>query len=322
MRLAIIVAGLASVLMVGSADAALTLTVAGTSQGLSLSTFASGFQVYAPNNSGPVGIAFLDNGVLVCDEPGNPLLFPSDADGQNANNASVVLNFGPGNEECLLRVGSAVYMTEYPNGQVVQLNSNGTFQRTIASVSTATGLVPNPTNGHLFVGSFLGGEIWDLNPANGALLPFASAAQPDGLALSPDGRTLYAAAANISSVVGFDTTTGTQVYNSGQIPGVVDGLALGTGNFAGKLFVNTNGGTLVEVDLSTNAQTVIASGGSRGDFVSVDPTNDTLLITQTDSVLRLSGATFAPEPASLSVGALVASMFLLSRRRSPRAVSF
>ena len=119
MRLAIIVAGLASVLTVGSADAAMTLTVAGTSQGLSLSTFASGFQVYAPNNSGPVGIAFLDNGVLVCDEPGNLLLFPSDADGQNANNASVVLNFGPGNEECLLRVGSAVYMTEYPNGQVV-----------------------------------------------------------------------------------------------------------------------------------------------------------------------------------------------------------
>ena len=182
--------------------------------------------------------------------------------------------------------------------------------------------MPNPTNGHLFVGSFLGGEIWDLNPANGALLPFASAAQPDGLALSPDGRTLYAAAANISSVVGFDTTTGTQVYNSGQIPGVVDGLALGTGNFAGKLFVNTNGGTLVEVDLSTNAQTVIASGGSRGDFVSVDPTNDTLLITQSDSVLRLSGATFAPEPASIGLGALAGSILLLSRRQSNRPVSF
>lgn len=60
-----------------------------------------------------------------------------------------------------------------------------------------------------------------------------------------------------------------------------EGIALGTCTLAGKAYVNTNGGTVVEVDLTTSALTVIPTGGSRGDFVTVDP-NNSLLLTQTD----------------------------------------
>ena len=59
-------------------------------------------------------------------------------------------------------------------------------------------------------------------------------------------------------------------------------------------------GNLYEINLTTQAETLIATGGSRGDFVTVDPMTDTLLVTQNDSILRLTGATFAvPEPTSL-----------------------
>ena len=67
---------------------------------------------------------------------------------------------------------------------------------------------------------------------------------------------------------------------------------------AGDLFVNTNGGTVVEANLATAAQTVIASGGSRGDWVTVDPSNGTLLLTQTDRIMRLTPAFLSSLPIS------------------------
>jgi hypothetical protein len=71
---------------------------------------------------------------------------------------------------------------------------------------------------------------------------------------------------------------------------------VGAGLFAGELFVNTNAGQLFEINQMTLTQTLLATGGSRGDFVTVDTNNDSLLITQTDRVLRLTGATFMPTP--------------------------
>ena len=73
------------------------------------------------------------------------------------------------------------------------------------------------------------------------------------------------------------------------------------GTLAGNIFANTNGGTVVEVNLATQLPPTIATGGSRGDFVTVDP-NGTLLLTQTDSIDRLTapigGSFLTPESAS------------------------
>jgi uncharacterized repeat protein (TIGR01451 family) len=114
----------------------------------------------------------------------------------------------------------------------------------------------------------------------------------DGLAFDASTNTLYAALYSNaggpdSQIAGYNVQTMAQVFNSGTIPGRPGGVTVGTGSLAGNLFVNTNGGTIVEINLATKAQTTIASGGSRGDFVTVDSTSGTLLVSQTDRILRL-----------------------------------
>ncbi len=76
------------------------------------------------------------------------------------------------------------------------------------------------------------------------------------------------------------------------------------------LFVNTNLGELWEVSLNDSTQTLVASGGSRGDLVSYDTSNNTAILSQTDSMLRLSlpagfsfstSTTNVPEPGILAL---------------------
>jgi hypothetical protein len=55
--------------------------------------------------------------------------------------------------------------------------------------------------------------------------------------------------------------------------GVIAGGAL-----AGDINVNDNDGTVGLIDPSTGTETIIASGGTRGDFVSPDLTNGTLFL--------------------------------------------
>jgi len=149
----------------------------------------------------------------------------------------------------------------------------------------------------LFVASS-SGKIYDVDPLTGTVSVFVNVFA-DGLALDPSAGILYSAAAG-DRVEGFDITTKALVFKSGTIAGGPDGIALGTGPVAGNLFVNTNGGSVVEVKLATAAQTIIASGGSRGDFVTVDPDNGTLLLTQSDRIMRLIPGVFAIPPNRLT----------------------
>ncbi len=268
------------------ARADLVLTQAGVDQGFTLTTFASGFPT--AYGVGPLGIAFpAGGGVLVSDYPGNVRLFPTDSDGQVAG--PVAQNYGVGNATGLTQVGNNIYMAQQTRGAVVQLNSNGTWnQDVVTGVSFATGIVANPANDHLLVSTAGSPPTWiyDVNPIAKTSTPLFNAAL-DGLTITPDGKTLYGAGGN-SQILGYDLATGNQVFDSGYIPGGVDGAALGTGSLAGNIFVNTHAGTVVELNLATGLQTLLASGGSRGDFVTVDPNNGSLLLTQMDSIVRLT----------------------------------
>ena len=306
------------------AQADLTLTPAGVADNFSLSTFASGF----PNsdNIGPLGIAFVGSTVLVSDFPGNVRVFPTDADGQDVSLIPVAHDYTFRNAVGLATVGGHVYMTRQGIGDLVQLNNDGTFNHIVVDgLPLSTGIVANPHNGTVFVSAIGNSTIYTVNPITNTKTAFKNI-EADGLSLSGDGSVLYGANGN-GHIYGFNTTTAAQVYDSGFIPDGIDGTAVGTGALAGNLFVNTNSGTVYEVNLGTNAQTLIASGGTRGDFVSVDPNNDTLLLTQADRIVRLSppvgggfGGNATPEPsavATFALGALgVAGLLLRARRRT------
>ena len=271
----------------------LTLTAAGQAAGFGLTTFATGFPEVS--SSGPAGIAFpTTGGVLVDDAGGNLRLFPTDTDGQNAGSVAPIngIRYGFG----LGQLNGTIYMAQGSN--VVKLINNGASTQVVVSgiPGGAAAVLADPFNNMLYVDrAGNGAPIYVVDPVAQTVNVFENIAA-DGLALSADGKTLYAAivgGAFRSHVLGFDITTKAMVFDSGAISGGVDGIAVGKGPVAGNLFVNTNGGTVVEVNLATAAQTLIASGGSRGDFVTVDPNNGTLLLTQSDRIMRLVPGVFA-----------------------------
>ncbi len=288
--------------LASQAQASLTLTPLGVGQDLSLTTFISGF----PNSGiGPLGTAFTaDGGVLVSDyNSGSVYRFASDTDGQVASAGRIAANYGAKNPNDMAQLGGGIFMTRQATGDLVRLNQDGTLAQVIVGgMPLATGLVADPFNGRLFVSTLGNGVIYEVDPSAMTKTRFLNV-DVDGLTLSPDGSILYGAGAN-GHILGFSTTTRAEVFDSGSIPGGLDGTAVGTGPiFSGLIFANTNAGQVFEINLNTLAQTLIATGGSRGDFVTVDPTNNTLLITQSDRIIRLNGASFTavPEPSSLTL---------------------
>jgi PEP-CTERM motif len=281
----ILTASILTLMTSGVAQAAAVLTAAGAAD-FTLSTFADTF----PNTGfccGPLGIAFpTTGGVMVADYPGNVRVFATDTDNQLASAGVVGQNFGGNNGVGLASLGGNIYLTEQSAGKVVQLNNNGTLNHQVALIGFATGIAANSAAGLLYVSNG-SSTIFSVTPT-GTVATFATTfSGVDGLTVNAANTILYGEVGG--HIVGFSTATGAQVFDSGGIPGGPDGTAIGlSGTIANELFVNTNGGTVVEVDLSTLAQSTILTGGSRGDFVTVDPITNTLLITQTDSILRLT----------------------------------
>jgi hypothetical protein len=118
----------------------------------------------------------------------------------------------------------------------------------------------------------------------------------DGLTVTPDGKAIWAANLDIGGVTEYSITG--KVIVSVAVPGGADGVAIAsaaaTHGVAGNLFVNSNDGSITMVDThKQNALTVVAAGGSRGDFVTVG-VDGFLYATQTDRVEQVQPAIFVP----------------------------
>jgi hypothetical protein len=310
----IIGAAVVCVFPASTARSGFTLTPAATAQGFGLTTFASGFP---SNGIGPLGIAFTNAGnILVADfAAGTIASFAKDADGQTYASASHVSgSYSLTAAGLATGLGGTVYLASYNNQAVYALNNDGSLNHTVATnLGNLDGIATNPVTGQLYLSSTYG--ILVVDPSNGKVTALTTGftGNTDGLAFSRDGKTLYAAVSD-DSVQAIKLSNPTALVFNSAVP-KADGIALGTGFLAGDLFVNTNSGNLYEINLTTRVQTLIATGGSRGDFIQVDPNDGSLLLTQTDSILRLSapssvGFVSIPEPSSLAMTLTSASMIM------------
>ena len=110
----------------------------------------------------------------------------------------------------------------------------------------------------------------------------------------------------------FDTATATLLWASPSIPGA-DGLATGLGTLTGYIYANCTTGKVWELGVPGGPHdgelNLLATGGSRGDFIAVDPnvysggSFPSLLLTQTDRVLRMDspGGGFFGPPTSAAI---------------------
>jgi DNA-binding beta-propeller fold protein YncE len=191
----------------------------------------------------------------------------------NAALARGVYAFGPGT----LDIGHKVFAsTGEPRGVVGDPRSNDLY------VSTSDGLY----------------RVRDPESASPASTKVATG-EFDGLAFTADGSRLYVTDFNGGRVVGFDRTF--QKVSDVVVGHGADGLAVARAGakvagqpVAGNVFVNANDGSILRIDTQHgDAVSVVSSGGTRGDFVTVGP-DGCLYATQSAAIERLQPCFFEP----------------------------
>jgi hypothetical protein len=327
--------GLAAVLPAAAGATTLSLTLAGA--GFTLTTAIGGYAYTGYYDYQFGSLAVNNAGQLVGHTGGDSYVF-TNTDNQtiaNALSSAPVTGFPSSVGLALARSGGVLYGSQ-AFGSYYVLNQNGTIASTLTLIPNATsiyGLWANPVNGHLL--SSGGGGLIDIDPTNGSWTQVISTSDIyDGVTVSPDGITAYVADTTNSVVRGFTVMGagyGTQTFTSSFLGTGPDGMGVlaGTCAQAGKIVLNNNDGTVGLIDPAVNGsgQTVIASGGNRGDYASLDTSNGTLFLSQNDQIARLQAPvgcsigttiTDTPEPASLLVLAMgLLGLTAVLRRPAP-----
>ncbi len=304
------------------ANATLMLTAAGTNLGFSLSNFLSGGSDYTF-----LGAANLPDGTLaVGGFSGGTIYKFSDVDGQTLANSLASTSFS--GEIDMATAGGQAYAASRNLGFFHVANDLSLTQIvTNPSATPSEGVYGNPANGHLIANTSIG--LIDLNPTTGndSVITNAIPGTPDGVSVSPNGQVAYVAIFGGAAVNGYNIATGTLVFSATGLPGGPDGTAVISGGaLDGFIVVNNNDGSVGVIDPSVGTETIIATGGTRGDFVSPDLNNGSLLAFEDDSVWRFTVAggsigggptPSVPEPMSLALfGIGLAGIGYIKRRRS------
>jgi hypothetical protein len=305
------------------AHATLSLTPAGTADGFTLTQFFT--PVVDISQYFDLSNAPLDDGTLVgINYAAQQLMKFNDVDGQTQATALATVSL-PGAVNTA-RAGGVTYVTSQGSGAAGYYAVSNALTLTPVSVpglTPAWGLWANPATGHLISVATTG--LYDINPLTGAAVLIATGSF-DGVTVSPDGTKVYVEAAGSGGghILGFNISnlaSITQFFDSGALPGNPDGTGvIAGGAFNGDVIVNANDGSVGLLDPNTSSYTIIANGGTRGDFASADP-NGTLFLAEEDATWRLglqggSIGTPTPEPATLALfGSALAGLGFIRRRR-------
>jgi len=249
-------------------------------------------------------------------------------DNQTLGNALIANAYGCETGNCnfaMATVAGQAYGGQLFGGQYYHFQNNGSYVP--IGGATATDLrdylgIWGSVSGKLIASTNRG--LAEIDPVSGAYRIINANLFPDGVSVSPDGKTAYIENGGI--IQSYDIATGALIRSYGSTGGHgADGSGVITGGkYNGDVIVNNNDGTLVLLDVANDTSLIIANGGTRGDFTSADTSNGTLFISQIEQVLRLScgaGCTIGgpsnsvPEPEAIALVGLALLGAAWSRRR-------
>ena len=297
---------IASLAMATSAQAALTLTAQATTDGFTLTRFYADSTQY-----GVLGTANTAAGNIIgAGYARGQLYLFNNVDGQSFGSQTLTVNAGF-TPTSIATLGTTSYVNALGSGyfRVDQSTLALTALTLDTSFQAGYGLWANQTTGHLLA-SRLGSGIVDIDPLTGHVTQVTQGSFNnifyDGVSVSSDGTIVYGADLNGGRIRGFNILTGAEVLNVAEPGRGPDGSGVISGTqYDGFVVSNNNDGTLALINPLTQAQTIIATGGARGDLVGADRSTGTLLLAVGTDVYRLGiaggsigGGPAVPEPAT------------------------
>jgi hypothetical protein len=303
-----IVPAVVAIASFGSAVAQMSLTPQGVADGFRLTTVVSGLP-----NGAPIGWATNNAGDLVGETNSVTGYVFKDLDGQSFSDALSAPQGPAFGTMDITNDGGVLYGGDNSDpeddvpptpGRLIRLKNNGAIDTGVSTTPgfgvAGFGIATNPITHHIVAVSVSG--IWDIDPSTGMATEIRAAGSLYAAAISANGNVTYTT--RLGRVFGIDYS-GDIIYESPYLAGLADlgglGVLSGAGEFAGDLVTSGEDGNVYLLDpdgLFPDGQLadLIASGGSGANYIGIDLTNGSLLLTQSDSLLRLT--TGVPESST------------------------